>query len=242
MHSILLIVAAVAALATPSDPRDGHELLALMRRQPTYRTLTFVQTTKFPGRPDQTWYESLQQPSRLRIDFPPLDSQRAVIYRGDSSYSFALGRAPRARAGGNPLMVLLGDVFVLPAESSASRLTAMGVDLSKLRADTFRGRRAWVVGAVAGDSASPQFWIDAERLVMVRMIDRTPQGSFDAHVTRHAQFGNIWLETEMVFYRNGQEIQSEIYNEVRLNPLLDSLIFEPDQYRRPAWIPVTPGR
>jgi len=241
MISILLLA---ALLHAPSDPRDGRELVALMReRAQMYRTLTFVQTTKFPGRPDETWYESLQMPGMLRIDMAPLDSQRVAIFRNDSVYSMRLGRPTRARPYVHSLLVLLGDVFAMPAESSAAKLSGMGFDLSKLHEDSFDGRRVWVAGAERGDTTSNQFWIDAERLYMVRMIERQPGpqgqsgGTMDSRVLEHQRVGGFWVETHMVFAVDGREVQRELYNDVRVNPALDPAIFMPDQYRKPAWIP-----
>ena len=84
---------------------------------------------------------------------------------------------------------------------------------------------------------TPQFWVDAERLYMVRMIEHEPDGArMDSRVTAHQRVGDIWVESEMTFIRNGQEIQREIYHEIRVNPALDPATFLPVSYRRPEWI------
>ena len=230
-----------AARTATADPRDGRELIQQMRRDGrTYRTLTFVQTTTFPDRPAETWWESAQMPGTLRIDMAPLDSQRVSIYRNDSLYVSRIGRPWRSRPYVHSLLVLLGDVFVLPAEASIAKLTTLGFDLSKIREDRYDERKVWVVGAERGDSTTPQFWIDAERLYMVRIIERTPgqqPGTFEGRVTRHQRFGDIWVETEMTFFMNGREIQREVYNDVQVNPQLDPSIFVPGAaYVRPSWI------
>lgn len=241
---VIAIALLGALLLVPSDPRDGRELVALMRqRAHMYRTMTFVQTTKFPGRPDETWYESAQLPGMLRIDMTPLDSQRVSIFRNDSVYSMRLGRPTRARPYVHSLLVLLGDVFVLPAESSVAKLSRLGFDLSKLHEDSYEGRRVWVAGAERGDTTSNQFWIDAERLYMVRMIERQPGpqgqlgGMLDGKILEHQLIGGYWVETHMVFSVDGREVQRELYNDVRVNPALDPAIFVADQYRKPSWIP-----
>lgn len=239
--SVILSAAALLLALSATDPRDGRELLAQMRRTQSYRTLTFVQTTSFKDRADQTWFESIQSPGKLRIDIAPLDSQRVAIFRNDSIYSQRGGRTVRSGPYVHSLMILLTDVYTTPAESSAARLSTLGYDLGKIRADTWDGRRVWVVGAVAGDTTSNQFWIDAERLYMVRMIEHQqgPNGSatLDSRVTNHQRFGNVWVETEMVFLENGQERQREVYNNIQLNPSLDPAIFDPARYSRPSWIP-----
>ena len=224
---------------SPSDPRDGRELLGQMRqRAHMYRTLTFTQTTKRPGRPDETWYESARIPNTLRIDIAPMDSGRAIIFRNDSVYSFRGGRMLRSGPYVHTLLLLLGDVFTIPVDSSIARLTREGFDLSKIHEDRYDNRKVWVVGADAGDTTSSQFWIDADRLYMVRMIEHGQDGStMDSKILQHQRINGIWVETEMVFYRNGQELQRELYNDVHVNPQLDDAIFEPATYTRPRWIP-----
>lgn len=239
---LTLLLPLVLGAVRSDPPRDGRELLGMMRRVRAYRTLTFVQTTRFPGRPDETWYESAQMPGKLRIDFAPLDSQRVAIFRNDSVYSLRGGTVLRSRPYVHALLILLGDVYAAPPESTAGRLAVLGFDLYKLHESRWEGRRIYVVGALVGDSTSSQFWVDAERLYLVRMIENAPGpngGLTDARILAHRRFGNIWVESEMVFLRNGQEVQREIYNDITVNPPLDSLIFEPNQNRRPSWLPAT---
>ena len=222
----------------PSDPRDGRELLRLMRnRGHMYTTLTFRQTTKRPNVPDQTWFESARIPNTLRIDIAPLDSGRAIIFRNDSVYSFRGGRMLRSGPYVHTLLLLLGDVFVIPTDSSIARLTREGFDLSKIHEGRYDNRKVWVVGANDGDTTTSQFWIDAERLYMVRMIEHGQDGAtMDSKILQHQRINGIWVETEMVFFRNGQELQHEIYNDVHVNTELDPAIFDPSAYVKPAWI------
>lgn len=231
------LLAVLVPVARAQAPADGRELLQMMsRRGHIYRTLTFVQTTKFPGRPDETWYESCELPGKLRIDVAPLDSQRVIVFRSESLATARLGQPVRRRPYFHSLLYLLGDVFVVPPETSAARLATEGFDLTKLRADTWDGRRVWVAGALAGDSTSPQFWVDAERLYMVRMI--APQGAqntLDARITAHDQVNGIWVEKEMYFLVNGAEVQREIYNDIHVNTPFEPGIFDVEPYHRPGW-------
>jgi len=238
MMSLLLLSAAF--MTGPTGPRDGRELLAQMRqRVHTYSTLTFRQTTQRPNVPDQTWFESCKLPALLRIDVAPVDSQRAIIFRNDSVYNIRGGRLMRGGPYVHSLLILLGDVFVQPADTSIARLTRQGYDLSKIHEGSYDNRKVWVVGADAGDTTTSQFWVDQERLLMVRMIEKNPQDSsvFDSKILQRTQINGIWVEQSMVFYRNGQEIQREIYNDIQVNTPLDAAIFEPASYTRPRWIP-----
>jgi hypothetical protein len=232
------LLAVLVSVARAQAPADGRELLHMMsRRGHIYHTLTFVQTTRRPGQADATWYESCELPGKLRIDIAPLDSQRVIVFRSESLASSALGRPVRRQPYFHSLLYLLGDVFVVPAESAAARLTTGGFDLTKLRADTWGGRPVWVAGAPAGDSTSPLFWVDQERLYVVRMIDRQgPQSTLDARITAHELVDGIWVEKEMYFLVNGREMQREMYNDIHVNTPFEPGTFEVEPYHRPGWI------
>ncbi len=75
----------------PPAPRNGEELLSLMRDRYAgkwYRTLTFTQKTTLPDGKIETWYEALELPGKLRIDIAPLDSGKTLLFRNDSLYVF----------------------------------------------------------------------------------------------------------------------------------------------------------
>ena len=238
--SAMLLALLLTTTARAQAPRDGRDVLGLLaRRGHIYRTLTFVQTTTRPGQPDATWYESCELPGKLRIDIAPLDSQRVVVFRNDTLSSARLGQPVRRSPFFHGLLYLLGDVFVAPAESSAAKLAAHDFDLAKLHEGTWDGRAVWIVGAAAGDSTSPQFWVDQERLYVVRLIERAqgPQGgTTDARMTRHEQVGGVWVEKEIHFFVNGVERQGEIYNDIRVNTPFEAGLFDAEPYRRPGWI------
>ena len=42
--------------------------------------------------------------------------------------------------------------------------------------DTWQGKPVWVVGAPEGDNTTPQFWIEKERLLLVRTVRRSVVG------------------------------------------------------------------
>ncbi len=68
--------------------------------------------------------------------------------------------------------MLLGlDVYTMPFDSTVSKLKQLGFDLSICRKDHWHDRYVYVVGAEAGDTVSKQFWVDAERLVFVRLLE-----------------------------------------------------------------------
>jgi hypothetical protein len=206
------------------------------------RTMTFVQRTTFPGRPEQIWYESVELPGKLRIDFGPADSMNAAIMRADSIYQFRHGKLVRSGPDPNPLGLLLADLYFLPPAETMTRLERLGYDLTKFRADRLHGRAVWVVGALPGDSTSNQFWVDRERLVLTRTVEGGPGNDppIVGEVVGRAA-GAVPVESAMRFWRGGKEMQREVYTAIRLDPPLDPSVFDPGAYRRPAWIATAPN-
>lgn len=231
--TVLLLQVAGAA------PANGDALLTAMHDRWHGRwaaTRTFVQRTVVPGQPDATWYES-EQAGMLRIDVAPVDSMNASVMRNDSIYSFRKGVVRPGRPYANTLGLLLVDIYLDPAAAIATKLRAAGMDLSKIRADSWEGHKVWVVGAAAGDTVSPQFWVDQQRLLLVRVYDRLGAGlPFEGRVTGRMS-GAIPVETEMVFLQGGVERQREYYNDIRLNVPLEPEVFDHRTWHRPAWIP-----
>lgn len=234
----MIYLTALLLQVSGAQPVNGEALLSAMHDRwhgKWSTTRTFVQRTVVPNRPDQTWYES-EAAGFLRIDIAPVDSMNSWIARNDSIYIYTRGKAGRARPYANALGLLLCDVYVQPAATTVEKVRKAGFDLSIIHADRWEGQAAWVVGAGAGDSTSAQFWIDQKTLLLIRVLDPSNGKPFiDARVTARLK-GKVPAETEMVFYRNGKEIQREYYNEVKLNVKFEPWLFEIGPWQRPGWI------
>lgn len=202
-----------------------------------YKNLTFVQksTTLRPdGTPSrvETWYETGAMPGRLRIDLGDPAKGNGVLYRGDSVYQFQEGRLVDKRIGRNPLMVLGFDVYAQPAAATMEQLTAEKIDLRVLRTDTLYGRRVYVVGAGPGDTTSNQFWIDADRLLFVRLIqtDQARRATRDIRFENYVQHAGGWVAEEVKMYVRGALVFREEYSNVRVDVPVDSSLFIPEKW------------
>ncbi|MBA2626668.1 MAG: hypothetical protein H0U85_01515 [Gemmatimonadales bacterium] len=253
---LLVFTAPLHAQARPAGrptvartaPADGVALLARMHdRYATtwYRTLSFTQTTSQPGRPDAIWYEAGSIPGKLRIDIAPIDSGNAMLYVGDSAYTFARGQLVRSRKDRNLLMTLGFDVYAQPAATTAAQLRAEGMTLGRVRAGTWQGRAIWVVGAAApGDTTASQFWVDKERLVFVRLIQNVPNPRdstarptrLDVEFNKYRPLAGGWIAEAVVIRVNGSVVQTENYADIRANTELDPAIWDTRAYCRPAWV------
>jgi hypothetical protein len=206
----------------------------------TYTTMTFVQETQFPNARSEWWYESMRVPGNLRIDIQPGDSTaRLMLVRNDSIYQGRVGRPIGGRAFVHPLMVLFTDIAIVEPSVTVAKLVGLGYDLSKTRDDVFMGKAVTVIGAGAGDSTSTQFWIEKERLLVVRLIDKERQpgaGVGDTRVLKHVPAGKGWVESDIAFYQGGKLVQRELYNDIVIDPPLDDRIFQPVFAPLPSWI------
>jgi hypothetical protein len=225
--------------AVPEPYTSGDQLLEAMQNRYVgrwYRTLTFVQeTTTFPGNADSTravWYEALQLPSLLRIDFDPLEQGNGVIVRGDSQYVFQRGAIVRRIARSNELLLLGFDVYFLEPSTTAAWLRRLGFDLSRIRQDEWQGRQVYVVGASgAADVTSKQFWVDRQHLLFVRLIQ--PSGNERMHDIRFLNYqplGRTWIAPRVEIYEDGRLAMREEYRHMRVNVALDSTLFDPARF------------
>jgi len=228
-----------AGTPTTSLLRTGDEILSVMRTRYAgprwYRTLTFVQKSTYYG-PDgtmlrsETWYETASLPGRLRVDFGEPSHGNGVLYRSDSTYQMQGGRVTEARLGGNPLLTLGFDVYTQPQYRTADQLQREDIDLGPLRVDSLDGRRVYVVGAARGDSTTNQFWVDAERLLFVRLIQTEAGRTRDIRFERYTEYATGWVAEAVRVIVGGRTIFREEYSQVRVNPAIDENLFMPESW------------
>lgn len=257
MLHVTLLTATLMAAAPPAPasvdtlPRDGTAVLQQMHDEYQgrwYRTLTFIQTTSFPNRPAETWYEAGAIPGKLRIDVAPIENGNAFMYVGDSLVMFQGGQRVRAVEDRNLLMTLAFDVYGQPVATTAAQLTGSGVDLDRVHASTWQDRPVWVVGAEMGDTTSAQFWVDQERLVFVRLLEpqKNPDAPdaepaiLDVEFNRYERLGGGWIAPEVIIRLNGTEIMREVYRDMRADVELPAELYDTSTYQAPAWVAPAP--
>lgn len=209
-----------------------------------YRTLTFVQTSQYYNPQGavartETWYEAGRMPGMLRIDIGERSLGNGVLYRNDSSYQFQNGQLVRATRGRNPLMILGFDVHTQPPEVTTRVLAEEGFDTTKFHRAVANQTEYYVVGAVAGDTTSKQFWVEAARLLFWRYIEppRVANGPVsEIRFQKYVPHGGGWVAEEVDFLRNGRRYFFEAYSDVRTDVPLDPALFDPAQWTTaPYW-------
>ena len=245
---MLLVSLALVPLLLPSVPlsHPGHtaptgvQVLEQMKRKyegKWYHTLTFVQKTTKGDGSIETWYEALEVPSKLRIDIAPLDSGKAIFFRGDSVYDVEGGTITNSAPFVHPLLILGFDVYLDDPAHTAQRLSTQGYDMNTVSEATWKGKQVWVVGAQAGDTTRKQFWIEKERLLFVRSLEMTPKGRFVETVfDGYQKLAGGWIETVVQFNVDGASRQKEEYGDPRADVKLPEALFDPGKFVRAEWI------
>jgi hypothetical protein len=223
----------------PPDIRSAEDLITGMYNRYAgkwYRNLTFVQKSTFL-RPDstplrvETWYEAGVLPGRLRIDLGEPARGNGVLYRSDSAYQFQNGRITDRRIARNPLLILGFDVYAQSPARTLEQLRAEGINTDVFRMDSLYGRPAFVVGAAQDDSTSNQFWIEADRLLFVRlMLTATGRPTQDIRFERYMPHAGGWVAEEVRMFSAGRLVFLEEYSDVRVNVRLDEDLFVPEMW------------
>lgn len=232
---LLPLLLAAAPLRAQAPVTDAGSLVRAMHARyegKWYRTLSFTQQVIRPGRPDESWDEWGALPGRLRIE---QGSGRGAIFANDSTYVFAGDSLVRRIGHRNDLMTLGFDVYAQAPERTLEVLRQDGFDLARFRTATWQGRPAYVVGAAsAEDSTSKQFWVDAERLVFVRLLDPIPNQPGKAQDVRfdaYQPLGNGWIAPEVNIFVDGRNVFREVYSDIRADVPLDESLFQPDRWK-----------
>ena len=237
---VLFAPAASCLTAQGATPRTGADVLEAMRAAYAgkwYHTLTFKQKTTMRGQDgtqrEETWYETLTHTAagtKLRIDRGDLAAGNGVIYTPDSAFVVRNGQPQPPRGTGNEFLPLIEGVYVQPVAKTVKELDQMKVDMSRVRTGTWEGKPVWIVGASsAADTTSPQFWVDTDKKVLVRMIlslapDRPP---YDVHLAKYERVGNgAWLATKIDMYQGGVKQQSEDYSDWKVDVPVDPAMFD----------------
>ena len=243
-HRRAVVVETPAPAAAPErGPRfaTGEQVVDAMHERYAgkwYTTMTFRQKTSrllSNGKWNvQTWYEAMKLPGRLRIDFDPVRAGNGVLYARDSQFVVQNGRMLRGDPGINPLLLLGFDVYTAPVAHTTSRLRREGFDLSRVHEETFRGKPMIVVGAWKGDYDRKQFWIDAERLLFVRMLEPTPRDTTKMQDIRFVNYeprDSAWVAPRVEIWAEGKLIFAEDYDEITVDPPLSDALFDPAKWK-----------
>lgn len=197
-----------------------------------FKTLTFVQKTTIvrpdDTRTEQTWFESLRAPDKLRIDNAPLSDGNGSLNMPDSVIVVRGGKVTTTRPNGNPFLPFVVGIYTQPLETSLAQMAPQHFDLAAMHTIDLQGRKTFVVGTTKpGDLSVPQFWIDAERLVAVRALLPSGAAMLDVVLENYVKAGGGWVAVKVSMSSGGKLRQLEEYTDVRADVDLPAELFDP---------------
>ena len=203
-----------------------------------YKTLTFDQTNTFytSGGKEQKsqWVQRLQVPGRLRVDFLPLSSKSGLLIQNNRVITFDNGKRVDTRRAIQPVLTMTGDVYAIPPSITLRRLDSLGIDLEKFHEEKWDGRRVFVMGAEKGDLESSQVWVDADKLLLVRFIQRDKRGdriiTTDTRVGDYKEVDGYNIAHEFTSYRDGKVFFKEEYDNVKVNQPIAPELFDASRW------------
>jgi hypothetical protein len=241
------MLATLPAPGTASTP-SGDAIIRQMHDRYAgkwYHNMTFQQTTtawdSAGNKTVATWYETLQMPGTIRIDFAPRSGGNGVLATHDSTFVIQHGTVTTVRAGGNILLTMAFDVYDQPVDKTVAVVRTAGYDLSKVHTDTWQGMPVYVIGADAGDLHSPQLWIDSKRLLLVRIFTPTKPGATTMRDIRFNQWRPIaggWIAPHVEFYVGATRQRTEDYDNIKTNVAFSPELFDVSKWSSaPHWAP-----
>jgi hypothetical protein len=209
-----------------------------------YESLALVQTVQYLDVETATldsarvWYESLELPGTVRSDIAPLDGGNRQVFHEGEWRVYQADSLVSARPGWHPVLLMGFDVYVQPADATQTILKGAGVDLEAVREGEWTGIPVWILGSGPDTEPAREFWIEKDRLLLVRILLRNA----DAGSTREVRFagyeplGGGWIATELSFLTDGRVDTYERYDYWAIDLAFDPAIFAREKAARPAWI------
>lgn len=219
---------------TPA-PTDGPSLVSAMSARYAgrwYRTLSFTQDTVWKtedGQRTEVWREWLALPGALRIEMEDPLAGPDALYARDSTFFYQDGALAGAEAARNRLLLLGFDIYTQAPATTLQALQQEGIDLRAFRQDTWQGRPAYVLGT----PATGEVWVEAERLLFVRLVEPGAFGGTqrDVRFEGYIPLGGGWIAPRVEVWTGGELVFWETYREIQADRALPAVLFDPR-----AWV------
>ncbi len=205
-----------------ANAKDFRKSLSFVQQTEFYRNDSLIRTA--------TWHEVLVYPDKLRIDINDLSKGNSLFFVNDSFYNFQNSELKSKSYQPHELLFVLGGMYSFSLDEVFKRLTAIGYNTDKSFETTWNGKKAIVVGTDKEEAESNQFWVDKEKLVIVRILNNKDGQKTEIICSEYIKLGNNWCETKIEMYINGKLRQTEKYNNVKENITVDMEYFNPYKF------------
>ena len=221
-------------------PRNGLEVIGAMRRaHPSreLRSLAFtVSTEAFDlARPRAAQSRAVAElPGKYRVTELPSSRRSGVVRNYQKMTVFDRGRRVASQNRVDLAMLLAYDIFAQGIDTTIKWLDVARVRFGVTRRAEFEGHDVWVVGALEGDTLSTQFWVDADRWHVLRVIQRDPRSPrdlVDVRFTGFTDYLDIPVPTRITTYRAGRLEQQQLITNVAVNVTVPASAFDLAKWR-----------
>ena len=239
---ITILIISLAAFSCSSKINNGEDLIKEMRNTyhgKWYQKIAFEQNSFFhkddSTYKQQVWYETYQFPGKLAIKFDSMTSGSGYLFAKDTFSIFKAGELTSQSRRIHDLVVLSMDIYSQEVSKTVEQLNELGYDLSKIHSDTWAGQDVFVVGAHKGDTLSPQFWIEKERLLLLRTLSLEKGIYKEVIFDDYIRFHDSWIEQTVFFKYDGKIIMKEEYFNIREPKDIDPHKFNPENFVDLYW-------
>lgn len=218
-------------------PRSGLEVIGAMRRMYPSRelkSLTFTLTATDTNGADRSSLVSARLPGRFRETMLPTRQRTGSVRDRQRLALFERGKRVELVRRTDLAALLAYDLFAQSIDSTIAQLDSSRMRFGIVREDSFDDRPVWVVGALAGDTTSSQFWVDAERWIVLRVIQRDPRSPTRTTDVRFTQFEdhlNIPVPVRADVYRGGRLVEQRTVSNIAVNPSISTRAFDLSRWR-----------
>ena len=201
-----------------------------------YRNLTFTQQTTFykDGVKDreQTWYEAMDANYGLVIKFDSIGSGSGYVFANDSITVYKNDTLKIKNRLVHELLVLGFTVYTEPPQKTLDKLKECGFNTDIIHQEKLNGKNHYLVG----DSATAQFWIDAETLLFTKLQKKQKDGAVsEIQFANYQHLDKGWIAPLVDFYKNGKQTQKEVYNNITTPANLPSSYYTWGKFSELRW-------
>jgi len=173
-------------------------------------------------------------PGKMRVDNLPRSTRSGYIRDRQRLAVFRAGQRVSTVNRVDLRTLLAYDVFAQSIDTTIMWLDSARVRFGMLRRAKFEGRSVWVVGADEDDLTSPQFWVDADRWRVVRVIQREPRAPSivsDVRYKEYTELLDVPVPTRIEVWRDGRLVEQQELSEFAVNPSLPRSVFDLSKWR-----------
>jgi hypothetical protein len=220
-------------------PRNGLEVIGAIRyAHPSraLRSLAFTMTIRDRGNARRTTRARALAalPGKFRVALLPSSVRSGYVRNRQQLAVFERGERVATASRVDLATILAYDLFAQSIDTTIIWLDSARVRFGLLRRDELDGQPVWVVGASEGDTTSAQFWVDADRWQVLRVIQRDPRSPRDIIDIRFTAFTDVLdvpVPMASVTYRNGRLAETREFSNLAANPSLPRSAFDLTRWR-----------